>query len=74
MKRTTRISSKLSDLVGGELNLCNLCKTTALLGNFWLVLLNVPAQVLLAYAAASGGFAFIANLAAASRWLATRAR
>lgn len=70
MKGTTRNSSKLNDLVGGELNLCILCTGLALLGNFWLALLGVPAPMLLAYATASGAFALLANLVAVSRWLA----
>lgn len=52
----------------GELAWCATCTGLCLLGSAWLVLLNVPAPVLVAYAAASGAFAFIGNVSAGCRY------
>lgn len=73
MKSIDRIPSKLNDLLGGEWNLCIICTSFALLGNCWLVLLGVPAQMLMAYATVSSAFALLANLTAATRHFAKRA-
>jgi hypothetical protein len=59
----------------GELTWCALCTGVCLLGSAWLVVLDVPTSVLVAYAAASGAFAFIGNVTAGCRyWRRNRTR
>ncbi len=66
-------SSALRVPTFGELHWCILCTGIGLLGNGWLVLLNVPAPVLMAYASASCAFAFVANLTVVLRRYVKRA-
>lgn len=62
-------SSMQSVPAPGELSLCMVCTGLCLLGNGWLVTLNVAAPVLVAYATMSGAFAFVANATAICRYV-----
>ena len=51
----------------GELGWCVMCASVVLLGNGWNVLIGVPAQVTLGYAAVSSAFATVAIVTAMCR-------